>query len=179
MTSVEKAFLIALHAHEGQVRKSSRVPYIMHPVMVALTLATEGYADEVVAAALLHDVVEDTDVTEATLRSEFGDTVTDLVMGVTEDKTLPWKERKLDYIEKVKNGPAEVKAISTADKLHNAESYLDAYQELGSSMWDTFSHSKEGQVWFLEEMVKVLEETYPHTLVRALRERVDALKGLS
>ncbi|VAW32802.1 Guanosine-3',5'-bis(diphosphate) 3'-pyrophosphohydrolase / GTP pyrophosphokinase, (p)ppGpp synthetase II, partial [hydrothermal vent metagenome] len=119
---VEKAMVLALRAHEGQTRKESLAPYIVHPVRVAILLARYGLSDTVVAAGLVHDVVEDTDVSLDGVRSELGDEVADMVASVTHDNTLSWIERSKAYIETVRIASEEAKAISVADKIANAES---------------------------------------------------------
>ena len=76
---IERAVALAVRAHEGKMRKGTLMPYIVHPVAVAFILARHGFSDTVIAAALVHDTVEDTSVTDAELRHELGDEVADLV----------------------------------------------------------------------------------------------------
>src|SRR3989344_1007289 len=91
---IEKAARIALEAHSRQKRKDDGSPYIIHPFMVALKLVKNGFSDETVAAALVHDVLEDTKVSEETLQKELGNSVLNIIKVVTEDKSLPWEEIK-------------------------------------------------------------------------------------
>ena len=121
MDIVEKALRIMLLAHGQQVRKTDGSPYIIHPMMVAKKLARLGFSDETIAAALVHDVLEDTDVTEQQLRQELGDKVVDIILPLSEDKKLEWETRKKKYINDVKNASVETKAVSIADKIHNLE----------------------------------------------------------
>jgi (p)ppGpp synthase/HD superfamily hydrolase len=117
---VRHAYAFAEHAHRGQRRKDGQA-YISHPVRVARLLAERGYREEVLAAALLHDVVEDTPVTIPEVRQAFGARVAELVACVSEDMSLPGPERKRAYREQVRVGPADARAICAADKVCNLD----------------------------------------------------------
>ena len=121
---MRRAYAFAEAAHRGQRRKDDRA-FIAHPVHVARLLAARGYDEEVVAAALLHDVVEDTPVTLAEIRERFGARVAQLVECVTEDPELPTPERKRAYREGLRRSPDAARAICAADKVCNAS---DLYQ---------------------------------------------------
>jgi guanosine-3',5'-bis(diphosphate) 3'-pyrophosphohydrolase len=178
MTLSEKAFCIALKAHDGQFRKTDTTPYIAHPVMVAETLARAGFPDLVTAAALVHDVIEDTSVTREELLAALGEEVIAIVDAVTEDKSLPWEARKSAYIEQVRGAGAEAKAVSLADKIHNIESMLDAYGREGEAVWAHFNRTKDTKLWFENRMLAMLEESWDHPLIaryRTLVERANAL----
>ena len=117
---VRHAYAFAEHAHRGQRRKDGQA-YISHPVRVARLLAERGYGEEVLAAALLHDVVEDTPVTLPEVRQAFGARVAELVAWVSEDMSRPAPERKRAYREQVRVGPADARAICAADKVCNLD----------------------------------------------------------
>jgi guanosine-3',5'-bis(diphosphate) 3'-pyrophosphohydrolase len=117
---VRRAYAFAEHAHRGQRRKDGQA-YISHPVRVARLLAERGYGEEVLAAALLHDVVEDTRATLPEVRQAFGVRVALLVECVSEDMSLPGAERKRAYREQVRLGPPDARAICAADKVCNIE----------------------------------------------------------
>ena len=91
---IEKATRIALSAHKDQFRKGDNLPFIIHPFMVALKLAKRNFSNEVIAAALTHDVLEDTDYPEDKLREELGEEVFRIVKAVSHDDSLEWEERK-------------------------------------------------------------------------------------
>ena len=175
---VEKALRIATEAHLGQVRKGDSSPYIVHPVMVALKLREHRFSDTVVAAALVHDVLEDTPFPESRLRAELGEEVVSIVNTVSEDKSLPWEERKKKYIEEVHLGSQEAKAVSAADKIHNAQSLFAAYEQDGERLWHKFSQGKEQQLWFNEEMLRMLKLSWEHPLVEEYVALVQKLKTL-
>lgn len=177
-TLLEKATRMATIAHQGQVRKEGSIPYITHPIMIALSLVKHGFPDAVIAAALVHDVPEDTTVTAKQLRAELGDEVADIVATVTEDKSLVWKERKVAYIEMVRAGSDAAKAVSTADKIHNAQSLLLAHASSGPVIWEHFNQGREQKLWFEHAMLAMLRETWQHPLVdeyAALVDQMDAL----
>ncbi|HEY8488513.1 MAG TPA: HD domain-containing protein, partial [Thermaerobacter sp.] len=126
----------AVWAHGGQTRKGKDVPYITHPLAVALTLARAGCAEDVVIAGLLHDVVEDTSVTLEEVRDRFSPAVADIVAACTEDKRLPWEERKARMLETLAGAPLPVKLVACADKLHNIRDLRADYQQVGERVWD-------------------------------------------
>jgi len=154
-----------LKAHGQQVRKTDGSPYIIHPMMVAKKLARLNFPDEVIAAAMVHDVLEDTDITEQQLRQELGDKVVDIILPLSEDKKLEWEERKQKYITAVKNAGPETKAVSIADKIHNLESILATHKEIGSAIWKKFNRGKEQKMWFEREMLKSFKESWGHPMI--------------
>ncbi len=173
-TLAEKALDIAIKAHDGQKRKTDGSPYIIHPMMVAAKLAKFDLPEAVIAAALIHDVLEDTDFPEAKLRQELGDEVVDIILPLTEDKSLEWEDRKEKYIEAVKNSSSETKAISIADKIHNLETIITNYKKLGSSIWTKFNRGKDKKMWFEHTMLKMFKDTWQSPMIaeyeRLLRE---------
>ena len=87
---IKSAIEVAVRAHEGQVRKGTQTPYIIHPLSVGIILAKAGAPDEVIIAGILHDTIEDTPVTCEQVRGTFGGTIANLVKGASEsDKSLP------------------------------------------------------------------------------------------
>jgi guanosine-3',5'-bis(diphosphate) 3'-pyrophosphohydrolase len=112
----------AARKHQDQRRKGrSRRPYVGHCIEVASTLASVGKVEDVnvIVAALLHDVVEDTDTTNDEVRERFGDPVADLVAEVTDDKTLKKKERRELQVEHAPALSTGAKLIKIADKISN------------------------------------------------------------
>ena len=178
MTLIEKADALAARAHEGQMRKEGGVPYITHPRAVAAMLKEYGFSDTVVAAALVHDTVEDTPVTIDEVRRELGDEVAALVAPVTHDDSLSWEEKKQKYIDTVCAASVEVKAISTADKIHNAESFIAGYARQGKAMWGHFNRERAKKLWFEEAMLTMLRETWDHPMVGRYAALVEQMKAL-
>ena len=126
LISVKKAYDLAEKAHEGQFRKSGE-PYIMHPAAVATILAELGMDADTIIAALLHDVIEDTTVTKYTLRQTFGDSVADLVDGVSKLTHISFGDKieaKAENTRKMilaMSKDIRVILVKLADRLHNMD----------------------------------------------------------
>ena len=178
LSLIEKAAAIAAEGHKEQKRKHGH-PYIVHPFMVALKLKKYDFRDEVVAAGLVHDVLEDTTIGEERLLRELGKEVLDIVQGVTENKALPWKERKMAYIERVRESSFETKAVSVSDKVHNISNMHYAYQQLGPSMWERFGNGKDDRMWFDVSMIQMLDDSgWAHQLLDEYRQLVNSFKSI-
>jgi guanosine-3',5'-bis(diphosphate) 3'-pyrophosphohydrolase len=137
---IARALAKAEEAHAGQIRNGSGgLPYIEHPRMVAATLATRGYDDTTVAAALLHDVVEDSETTVEELRAEFGDEIADLVAALSDDESIePYRERKDEHRRRVAEAAGDALAIYAADKLTNMTTLHAAIEAEGMSVADEY-----------------------------------------
>lgn len=153
----EKARQMMIEAHSGQVRKITGEPYFSHPLNVARILRRAGFREEVVVAGLLHDAVEDTEMTDQDIRATFGDVVADLVASHTENKALSWEERKAHTIEQVRTGNLEEKALIVADKLDNLTSVKYALSSEGKSVWGYFKRGYELQKWYNEGIKNNME----------------------
>jgi GTP diphosphokinase / guanosine-3',5'-bis(diphosphate) 3'-diphosphatase len=118
---IARALARATAAHAGQIRNGSGgLPYIEHPRMVAATLAARDYDEATLAAALLHDVVEDSDTTVEELRAEFGDEIADLVAALSDDESIEsYRDRKDEHRRRVAAVDGDALAIYAADKLTN------------------------------------------------------------
>lgn len=132
---VARALATAGEAHAGQVRNGSGgLPYIEHPRMVAATLAARGYPDTTLAAALLHDVVEDSDTTVEELRAEFGDAIADLVAALCDDEAIEdYRERKEEHRARVTAVDGDAFAIYAADKLTNLKTIHESVRRQGQA----------------------------------------------
>lgn len=156
-----EAIHFANAAHQGQARKvSSSTPYIVHPLSVAITLIKYGCSDEVIAASILHDTIEDTKVTYEQIKLHLGKEIADLVQAVTElDKSHSWEERKGAYLAHLRTAPLEAVFISCADKLDNIRSLRKelSMPEIGVKAWDSYNSPPDRQKWFFESLVKTFE----------------------
>ena len=122
ITLILRALAFAAHKHRDQRRKDVEAsPYINHPISLANILTNEGGVTdvEVICAALLHDTIEDTDTTPDELGREFGQTIKNIVMEVTDDKTLTKVQRKHLQIEHAAHASAKAKLVKIADKISN------------------------------------------------------------
>ena len=136
---VLQALEFASIAHKGQFRKfPANVPYISHLVAVAQILSNAHYREEVIIAGLLHDIIEDTHFNAEDIAEPFGNEALDLVIAVTETKSLPWKERKEKYLSQIEAASEEAKAISAADLFANRLSNLLGLRK-GENPWIRFS----------------------------------------
>ncbi|WP_042349453.1 HD domain-containing protein [Bacillus massiliigorillae] len=158
MNIIEAAQDFATLKHGAQTRKNSKEPYVEHPKRVAQTLKEAGFRDEVIAAGLLHDVVEDTPVTIEDIKEKFGEDVAEIVASHTEDKSLSWEERKKHTISVVKTAPLEVKALIVADKLDNLQSLKQQYEEMGEEVWKAFKRGKEQQAWYNRSVAEAIHD---------------------
>lgn len=175
---VEKAARVAAHAHWTQKRKGDDLPYIIHPVMVAVKLIKHTFPDAVIAAALTHDVLEDTDYPEAKMRAELGDDVLHIVKTVTHDRSLPWEEKKKKYIETVRAGSEGARAVAVSDKIHNLESLLLAYEDQGPALWKRFNRGRDKKLWFEKAMLQMLKESWRHPLIDEYERLIEKMTKL-
>ena len=133
---VGEALAKATEAHAGQVRNGScGMPYVEHPKMVGELLAAHGYGDEVLAAALLHDVVEDSETTVEELRQRFGEPVAGMVAVLSDDESIDdYRQRKAEHRSRVQAADGAALAIYGADKLTNATTLRRAHAEQGEAV---------------------------------------------
>ena len=160
-----KALEFAKEAHKGTVRKTSDTPYITHPIEVAEIVAQMSSDEDVIIAALLHDVVEDTAYTLEDISKMFGDKVAALVAEESEDKrrnqlaSETWKLRKLETIEHLKLASTNVKIMALADKLSNLRSMYTDIQHMGDRLWDCFNQKDKSQhEWYHREISNAVKE---------------------
>ena len=157
MDMIEKAIIFSAKAHKNQTRKGTDIPYITHPVAVGMLLQKEKCSEEVIAAGILHDTLEDTDSTFKDLTEAFGDYVANLVLAASEgDKSLQWEVRKQHTIEMLKDASLEEIQIIVADKLHNLKSIRDDLILNGDNIWLRFNRGKRDQHWYYASIVKAL-----------------------
>jgi (p)ppGpp synthase/HD superfamily hydrolase len=156
MAMIFRAIEFAARAHRHHCRKGTRIPYIVHPLNVAKILIEFGCPDEVVIAGILHDTTEDTPVTIAEIRKEFGDNVAALVEAASEpDKSDTWENRKSHTVEFLKTAPMDVLILSCADKLDNVKSIIEDVEKQGESVWGRFNRPKDDQEWYYRALAEV------------------------
>ncbi|WP_348981345.1 HD domain-containing protein [Bacillus sp. DNRA2] len=114
-------------------------------------------SDEVIAAGILHDTLEDTNTTYEELEKQFGTRIAKLVRAASEiDKSLPWQERKQHTIDQLKSAYLEEIQVITADKLHNLKSIQEDLEQYGTDIWKRFNAGKRDQHWYYASIVKSL-----------------------
>ena len=156
MELVSEAIVFAVKAHDGMRRKKSDAPYILHPMEAAVIVGTMTDDQNLIAAAALHDVVEDAGITIEEIGEKFGSRVRELVAAETEDKRedLPpsatWRIRKEESLEVLKNAEdTAVLMVWIGDKLANMRAIYRDYKEEGSAMWQRFNQKDEAeQAWY-------------------------------
>ena len=166
MTVFEEAIQFAVQAHSGMTRKRVSAPYILHPMEVAVIVGTMTSDEEVLAAAVLHDTVEDTEVTMEDIRTRFGERVASLVDSETEDKypgepkRESWRKRKEESLEKLRTAEnPDVRLLWLGDKLSNMRSFSRAWKVGGNTIWESF-HQKDisQQAWYYRTIVELLSD---------------------
>ena len=163
MDKVTKAIEFAAKAHDGMVRKKDETPYILHPMGAAVIVGTMTDNQDVISAALLHDVVEDTGVTIEEIEEKFGKRVRELVESETEDKRadLPpedtWRIRKAESLEELANcGDTDVLMLWLGDKLANMRSFYRIYLKEGKDMWQSFNQKDpRQQFWYYRTIAEL------------------------
>ncbi len=162
---LEEAIEFAARAHEGDHRKGGGNPYIVHPVEAMVIVGSMTDDVEVIAAAVLHDVVEDTDFTLEDIEENFGAKIAELVAHESENKRpdLPkessWRIRKEEQLDAIEDAPIEAKMIMLGDKLSNIRSSLRDFNEIGDAMWEKFNmKDKSQQEWYFCTVAERLSE---------------------
>ena len=165
MELVSEAIAFAVQAHDGMRRKKSDAPYILHPMEAAVIVGTMTDDQNLIAAAALHDVVEDAGITLEEVEEKFGTRVRELVEAETEDKradlppTDTWRIRKEESLEVLKNtNDIGVLMVWLADKLANMRSIYRDWKVEGDAMWQRFNQKNVSeQAWYYTSIVKLTE----------------------
>lgn len=156
---LKQAAKFAERAHRGMVRKGSMIPYITHPLEAAVIVAGMTDDEELIAAALLHDTMEDAGVTWQDLEKRFGRRVADLVAAETEDKTRTWLERKAETLKHMESADRDLKILVLGDKLSNLRNTARDYLLMGDRVWQRFRvKEKMMHGWYYTGMIPHFEE---------------------
>jgi (p)ppGpp synthase/HD superfamily hydrolase len=186
------AMKYARHIHIER-RKGTAIPYMAHLLGVAsLVMGEAGHAsfpvtEDMVIAALLHDAAEDHGglLRLNDIEHNFGLNVARMVEGLSDSLTeypgqkQSWQQRKEAYIERLREEPADVQLISTADKLHNARAILEDYREIGPRVWERFKRGRREQIWYLDELLAVYKSCAGSRIVEELERVVNELRQVS
>ena len=162
---LDRAIIFAVRAHAGTERRGKGFPYIVHPMEVVSIVSTMTADQQLLAAAALHDVVEDTDVTVDQIRAEFGDRIAAIVDSES-DAIDPgtsledsWMARKLAGIRRLQNASLDIKMVALGDKLSNMRAIARDYAVQGDALWSIF-HAKDASVhaWRYRSLADALRE---------------------
>jgi myo-inositol-1(or 4)-monophosphatase len=174
---LDRAILFAVKAHADTERKGKGFPYIMHPLEAMAIVATMTNDQELLAAAVLHDTIEDTDTTMEQLCAEFGPRVAKLVETETDqhfsaDKALTWHQRKQESLNRLASASRDAMIVALGDKLSNMRGIAQDYAVLGDELWQRFNvKTKADHAWRfrqLAEVLKPLGETFAYQEFRKL-----------
>ncbi len=167
---LDRAIVFAVRAHAGTERRGKGFPYIVHPMEAMEIVATMTPDQELLAAAALHDTVEDTDVTVEQIRAEFGERIASLVAaesdafveGVSDEDS--WHDRKKAAIERLAKAPHDAKIVALGDKLSNMRAIARDYAVQGNALWNLF-HAKDPKdhAWHyrgLADSLRELQDTF-------------------
>lgn len=178
MSIVSQALLFATTHHQHQHRKGTKIPYMAHLLNVCKIVAENNCSDDVLAAALLHDIVEDTeDVTIQEVETTFGKLIADLVRGATEldklekknsEKESSWLKRKEHTIHFLsQEATIDQLLVSGADKLDNLRSIVYDYSKIGDTIWSRFNANKEKQGWYYSSIANIMVDKGKQNIVLA------------
>ena len=162
---LEKAVAFAAVRHSGTKRKGTKIPYIIHPMEVAAIAAAVTSDEAVIAAAVLHDVLEDTDTPPEELEALFGHRVASLAAEESENKRegwapeATWRIRKQETIGHLKAAGHEARIIALGDKLANLRAIHRDYEAIGDALWERFNEKdKQSHAWYYAGVLSALEE---------------------
>lgn len=159
------AYVSRLHA--TQTRKTTTIPYISHLLGVSSLVLEAGGDEDLAMAALLHDGPEDQggQATLDEIRNRFGNRVAHIVEGCTDslaedpENKAPWRERKIAYLEHLKEADVDTLTVSLADKLHNARAIVTDLMIDCDHTWERFNGKKEGTLWYYQSILAIAKES--------------------
>ena len=165
MELVSEAIEFAVKAHDGMRRKKNKAPYILHPMEAAVIVGTMTDDQHIIAAAALHDVVEDAGISIEEIEERFGKRVKELVESETEDKRVEqhpshtWRIRKEETLDILKNtDEIGVLMVWMGDKLANIRSIYRDWKVEGNTMWQRFNQKDVNeQAWYYKSIIKLTE----------------------
>ena len=173
---LDLALTMVLDAHGLKPRKTGHGYEATHVLAVALIVADFDFPEDAVIAAMLHDTLEDTTLDRGLIRSTFGDHILAIVDDVSEpSKTLPWRERKLAYIDQLRRSPRdEARAVASADKIHNLSKLTEGIQSYGAAYLSRFNAPVDQLVWYQRTVLATLRDTWQHRILDEQARRLDA-----
>jgi (p)ppGpp synthase/HD superfamily hydrolase len=174
--SLEKAIKIATTYHRFQFRKGDpTLPYISHCFSVACIVSNYTQNENIIIAALLHDIIEDTDYTYEQLEKDFGEEVKEIVKGDTEriekdHKNNNWLERKTDYLKQLSTKNEASILIAAADKIHYMLCNIEEFETTGIINFKKYNSTIKEQLWYYNEILKLLKVKLHSDIVKLYEE---------
>lgn len=165
MTSQRYAAAVdfATRAHAGQVRKGTDTPYISHPLAVSALVLEHGGDEDQAIGGLLHDTIEDCDVSSPEIAALFGDRVAAIVDGCTDSvpdasgRKPAWRVRKEEYLRHLAEASEDVLLVSACDKLHNAGAIEADKAAIGVAVFERFTAGEAGTRWYYWALLRTFE----------------------
>ena len=186
MNILDKAIIFATEKHSGMTRKGVDTPYIVHPLEAVSIAASITSDPEILAAAALHDVVEDTPVTMEEIEAMFGKRIAELIAADNEDKMpdIPpsesWKVRKDATIALLQSASYDEKIIVLADKLSNIRTLCRDVKRFGDKSFEKFNHKdKRMHEWYYREIAKAVDALSDSDAYREFCRIIDEVFGSS
>ena len=181
---LDRAIMFAVRAHAGTERRGKGFPYIVHPMEAMEIVATMTSDQELLAAAALHDTVEDTDITVEQIRAEFGDRIASLVAsesdnfeeGVSEEDS--WHARKQAAIDRLSSASQDAKIVALGDKLSNMRAIARDYAMQGDKLWSLF-HAKDPKdhEWHYRGLADALRELHDTFAYKEFEQLINQVFG--
>ena len=181
---MDRAIVFAVKAHHNTERRGKGFPYIIHPLEAVEIVATMTTDQELLAAAALHDTIEDTDVTVEQIRAQFGDRIAELVHsesdqfteGVSEEDS--WHDRKQAAIDRLAAASHDAKIVALGDKLSNMRAIWRDYQVKGDALWSIFHvKDKASHEWHYRGLAASLSELSDTFAYREFLRLIDEVFG--
>lgn len=165
MDVLNNAITFAAQAHNGSYRKGTKIPYILHPMEAAAIVGGMTEDTEIIAAAVLHDTVEDTSATIDQIRDLFGERVAELVAAESEDKRKDrpagdtWMERKKEALDRMASHSIDAKMVALGDKLSNMRAIARDCRSIGDKVWERFNQKdKAKHAWYYRGIAEALSD---------------------
>ena len=161
---VDRAIIYATYGHKNTRRKGNNIPYILHPLEAMGIVASITDDQELIAAAALHDLIEDTDITYDDIKNEFGKRIADIVLNESKNvipnfKNLSWHDIRAKGLEHLKKSSIDCNIVALGDKLSNMRAIYSDYKQLGDKLWERFNEKNPLEhKWRYTELAKCFDE---------------------
>jgi myo-inositol-1(or 4)-monophosphatase len=181
---LDRAVVFAVRAHAGTERRGKEFPYIVHPLEAVGIVATMTSDQELLSAAVLHDTVEDTDITLEQIRAEFGNRIASLVATETDmpvgemNLEKNWRIRKQAAIDRLASASRDAKIVALGDKLSNMRAIARDYSIQGDALWNLFRvKERKDHEWHYRGLVSALSELDDTFAYKEFSQLVDEVFG--
>jgi myo-inositol-1(or 4)-monophosphatase len=181
---LDRAVVFAVRAHAGTERRGKGFPYIVHPLEAVGIVATMTSDQELLSAAVLHDTVEDTDITLEQIRAEFGNRIASLVATETDmpvgemNLEKNWRIRKQTAIDCLASASRDAKIVALGDKLSNMRAIARDYSIQGDALWNLFRvKERKDHEWHYRGLVSALSELNDTFAYKEFSQLVDEVFG--